>query len=105
MMVAVKVVNLRVSHQTDVHRRESSEFYSRHHDAQKDRVVVRAKIEILRIERLTYEQESIETRQALARFEAYSRVLEAWITVLEIQVCRHEWQRQDADDHAIEHIM
>ncbi|GKE99320.1 hypothetical protein Tco_0022671 [Tanacetum coccineum] len=33
MMAAVEVVNLRVSHQADVHRRENSEFYSRHHDA------------------------------------------------------------------------
>ncbi|GJX17493.1 hypothetical protein Tco_0218325 [Tanacetum coccineum] len=86
-------------------RRESSEFYSRHHDAEKDRAAVRVEIEILRKERLAYEQESIETRQALARSEAYSRALEAWITVLETQVRRHEWQRQDADDHVVEHIM
>ncbi|GJU76496.1 hypothetical protein Tco_1273566 [Tanacetum coccineum] len=48
MMAAVEVVNLRVSHQVDVHRRETSEFYSRHHDAQKDRAAVRVEIEILR---------------------------------------------------------
>ncbi|GJW69532.1 hypothetical protein Tco_0126449 [Tanacetum coccineum] len=59
----------------DVHSRESSEFYSRHHDAQKDRAAVRAEIEVLRRERLAYEQESMETRQALARSEAYSRAL------------------------------
>ncbi|GKF09293.1 hypothetical protein Tco_0043517, partial [Tanacetum coccineum] len=82
-----------------------SEFYSRHHDAQKDRAAVRAEIEVLRRERLAYEQESMETRQALARSEAYSRALEARITVLETQARRHEWQRQDADDHAVEHIM
>ncbi|GJW97845.1 hypothetical protein Tco_0179653 [Tanacetum coccineum] len=105
MMAAVEVVNLRVSHQADVHRRESSEFYSRHHDAQKDRAAVRAEIEILRRERLAYEQESIETRQALARSEAYSRALEARITVLETQARRLEWQRQDADDRATRHIM
>ncbi|GJW79851.1 hypothetical protein Tco_0143826 [Tanacetum coccineum] len=79
MMDAIEVVNLRVSHQADVHRRESSE--------------------------LAYEQESIETRQALARSEAYSRALEARITVLETQARRHEWQRQDADDRATGHIM
>ncbi|GKG27667.1 hypothetical protein Tco_0405994, partial [Tanacetum coccineum] len=56
-------------------------------------------------ERLAYEQESMETHQALARSEAYSRVLEARITVLETQARRHEWQRQDANDHAVEHIM
>nr|GEY57099.1 hypothetical protein [Tanacetum cinerariifolium] len=53
--------------------RESSEFYSRHHDAQKDRVDVRAEIEVLRRERLAYEQESIQTREALARSEACIR--------------------------------
>ncbi|GJZ38515.1 retrovirus-related pol polyprotein from transposon TNT 1-94 [Tanacetum coccineum] len=66
-----------------VRRRESSEFYSRHHEAQKDHSAVRAEIEVLRRERLTYEKESIETYQALARSEAYSRTLEARITALE----------------------
>ncbi|GKF21587.1 hypothetical protein Tco_0070225 [Tanacetum coccineum] len=47
----------------------------------------------------------MKTRQALARSKAYSRALEARITVLETQARRHEWQRQDADDHAVEHIM
>ncbi|GKE14983.1 putative reverse transcriptase domain-containing protein [Tanacetum coccineum] len=105
MMAALEVVNLRVSYQVDVRSRESSEFYSQHHDAQKDRAAVRAEIEVLRRERLAYEQESIQTRQDLARSEAYSRALEAWITVLETQARRHEWQRQDADDRATRHIM
>ncbi|GJR67329.1 hypothetical protein Tco_0013394 [Tanacetum coccineum] len=83
MMAALEVVNLRVSYQVDVRSRESSEFYSRHHDAQKDRAAVRAEIEVLRRERLAYEQESMENRQALARSEAYSRALEARITALE----------------------
>ncbi|GJR25045.1 hypothetical protein Tco_0973572 [Tanacetum coccineum] len=82
-----------------------SEFYSRHHDAQKDRAVVRAEIEVLRRERLAYEQESMETRQALARSEAYNRELEARVTVLETQARLHEWQRQDEDDRATRHIM
>ncbi|GJU87528.1 putative reverse transcriptase domain-containing protein, partial [Tanacetum coccineum] len=47
----------------------------------------------------------MKNRQALARFEAYSRALEARITVLETQARRHEWQRQDADDRATRHIM
>ncbi|GKF26227.1 hypothetical protein Tco_0082121 [Tanacetum coccineum] len=54
------------------------------------RAAVRAEIEILRRERLAYEQERIETRQALARFEAYSRALEARIRVLETHAYRHE---------------
>ncbi|GJR12846.1 hypothetical protein Tco_0795498 [Tanacetum coccineum] len=46
-MATLEVVNLRVSYQVDVRSRESSEFYSRHHDAQKDRAAVRAEIEVL----------------------------------------------------------
>ncbi|GJR68585.1 hypothetical protein Tco_0014650 [Tanacetum coccineum] len=105
MMAALEVVNARVSYQVDVRSRESSEFYSRHHDAQKDRAAVRAEIGVLRRERLAYEQESIQTRETLARSEAHCRTLEARITVLETEARRHEWQRQDADDHAVEHIM
>ncbi|GJX29088.1 hypothetical protein Tco_0237167 [Tanacetum coccineum] len=48
----------------------------------------RAEIEILRREMLAYKQESIETRQALAWSEAYSRALEARIRVLETQQTR-----------------
>ncbi|GJZ55393.1 putative reverse transcriptase domain-containing protein [Tanacetum coccineum] len=62
-------------------------------------------LRILRRERLAYEQESIETRQALARSEAYSRALEARIRVLKTQAYHHEWQRQDTDDRAIKHII
>ncbi|GJT91749.1 hypothetical protein Tco_1080594 [Tanacetum coccineum] len=71
----------------------------------RDRAAVRAEIEVLRRERLAYEQESMETRQALARSEAYCRALEARVTVLETEVRRHEWQRQAADDFAVQHIM
>ncbi|GJY67533.1 hypothetical protein Tco_0469771 [Tanacetum coccineum] len=105
MMTALEMVNMRVSYQVDVRSRESSEFYSRHHDAQKDRAAVRAEIEVLRRERLAYEQESMETRQALARSEAYCRALEARVTVLETEVHRHEWQHQAVDDLVVQHIM
>ncbi|GJZ70797.1 hypothetical protein Tco_0634648 [Tanacetum coccineum] len=81
------------------------EFCTRHHDAQKDRAAVRAEIEVLRRERLAYEQESIQTRQDLARSEAHCRALEARVTVLETEVHRHEWQRQATDDLAVQHIM
>ncbi|GJT72306.1 hypothetical protein Tco_1031592 [Tanacetum coccineum] len=95
----------RVTYQVDVCTRESSEFCTRHHDAQKDRAAVRAEIEVLRRERLAYEQESMETRQALAKSEAHCRALEARVTVLETEVHRHEWQRQATDDLAVQHIM
>nr|GFB74396.1 hypothetical protein [Tanacetum cinerariifolium] len=105
MMDALELVNLRVSYQVDVCTRESSEFCTRHHDAQKDRVAVRAEIEVLRSERLAYEQEGIQTHEALARSEAYCRALVARVVVLETQAHRHEWQRQTTDDFVVQHIM
>nr|GEW42120.1 retrovirus-related Pol polyprotein from transposon TNT 1-94 [Tanacetum cinerariifolium] len=56
-------------------------------------------------QRLAYEQESIQTHEALARSEAYSRTLEVRVAVLETQACRHDWQRQTADDFYVQHIM
>ncbi|GKB35070.1 hypothetical protein Tco_0880012 [Tanacetum coccineum] len=114
MMTALEMVNMRVSYQVDVRSRESSEFYSRHHDAQKDRAAVRAEIEVLRRERLAYKQESMETRQALARSKAYCKALEARVQCFlggwggvggDFEVRRHEWQRQVADDLSVQHIM
>ncbi|GKA53234.1 hypothetical protein Tco_0746549 [Tanacetum coccineum] len=43
--------------------------------------------------------------QPCTRSEAYCRALEARVTVLETEVHRHEWQRQAADDLAVQHIM
>nr|GEZ25976.1 reverse transcriptase domain-containing protein [Tanacetum cinerariifolium] len=65
MTAALEFVNRRVSYQVE-----------------KDRAAVRAEIEVLRNERLAYEQD-----------------------VLETQACRLEWQRQATDDFAVEHIM
>ncbi|GJS23114.1 hypothetical protein Tco_0451746 [Tanacetum coccineum] len=65
----------------------------------------RVTYQVLRRERLAYAQENIETREALARSVAYCRALEVRVAVLETQAHRHEWQRQAADDLAIEHIM
>nr|GEY28832.1 hypothetical protein [Tanacetum cinerariifolium] len=78
MMAALELVNLR-----------------------KDCAAVRAEIEVLRSERLAYEQEGIQTREALARYEAYCRALEARVVVLETHVRRLEWQRQATDDFAV----
>ncbi|GKF08859.1 hypothetical protein Tco_0043083 [Tanacetum coccineum] len=77
LVVRLGRVLLLLLYQVDVPSRESSEFYSRHHDAQKDSAAVRAEIE----------------------------VLEARVTVLETKVRRHEWQRQAADDFVVRHIM
>nr|GFD01720.1 hypothetical protein [Tanacetum cinerariifolium] len=71
----------------------------------RDRAFVRAEIEVLRSERLAYEQEGIQTHEALARSEAYCRGLEVRAAVLETHAYRLEWQRQAADDFAVQHIM
>nr|GFA76679.1 hypothetical protein [Tanacetum cinerariifolium]GFB07463.1 hypothetical protein [Tanacetum cinerariifolium] len=82
MMAALELVNLR-----------------------KDHAAMRAKIQVLRSERLAYEQEGIQTREALARSEAYCKALEARVAVLETHARRLGWQRQAADDLAVQHIM
>ncbi|GJV19166.1 hypothetical protein Tco_1368186 [Tanacetum coccineum] len=106
MMTALELVNRRVTYQVDVCTRESSEFCTRHHDAQKDRAaMLKPEIEVVSEERLAYEQESVQTRQDLARSEAHCRALEARVTVLETEARRHEWQRQATDDLAVQHIM
>nr|GEX43132.1 hypothetical protein [Tanacetum cinerariifolium] len=51
------------------------------------------------------EMVNMRTREALFRSEAYSRALEARVTVLETQARHHEWQHQTADDFAVNHIM
>nr|GFA86575.1 hypothetical protein [Tanacetum cinerariifolium] len=66
-----------------------------------DCAAVRAEIEVLRSERLAYEQEGIQTREALAKSEAYCRALEARVAVLETHARRLELQRQAADDLAV----
>nr|GFA22419.1 reverse transcriptase domain-containing protein [Tanacetum cinerariifolium] len=79
--------------------RKSLEFYSRHHDAQKDRAAVRAEIDVLRREKLAYEQESIQTREALARSEAYT--VRAEIDVLRREKLAYEQE----NDLVVQHIM
>nr|GFA95325.1 hypothetical protein [Tanacetum cinerariifolium] len=76
-----------------------------HPEDLKDRTAVRAEIEVLRSERLAYEQEGIQTREALARSKAYCRALKVRVVVLETHARRLEWQRQAADDFAVQHIM
>nr|GFD05737.1 hypothetical protein [Tanacetum cinerariifolium] len=66
---------------------------------------VRAEIEVLRSERLAYEQEGIQNRDALARSEAYCKALEVRVAVLETHARRLEWQRQAVDDLVVQHIM
>ncbi|GKA37280.1 hypothetical protein Tco_0723845 [Tanacetum coccineum] len=57
------------------------------------------------IEVVNLRYERVEARQALDRSEAHNKALEARIIVLETWAYRHEWQRQDANDHATKSIM
>ncbi|GJS30660.1 putative reverse transcriptase domain-containing protein [Tanacetum coccineum] len=66
MMAALEVVNLRFSYYLDVRSRESSEFYSRHHDAQKDHAAVRVEIEALKAPR-----ESSDSLDGLRKWSIY----------------------------------
>nr|GEW36369.1 hypothetical protein [Tanacetum cinerariifolium] len=47
-MVAIKVVNLRVSYHADVRRQQGEEFYTRHQDDQEDRAALRDEVDTLR---------------------------------------------------------
>nr|GEZ06005.1 hypothetical protein [Tanacetum cinerariifolium] len=62
----------------------------------KDCTAVRAEIEVLRSERLSYEQEGIQTREALVRSEAYCRALEARVAVLETHAPYYAYQDLEA---------
>nr|GEZ87989.1 reverse transcriptase domain-containing protein [Tanacetum cinerariifolium] len=91
MMAALELVKLRVSYQVNVCTRESSEFYTRHHDAQKDRAAVRAEIEVLRSERLAYEQERQAADDFAVQHIMRTQALEAGarIDTLEDAGCRY----------------
>ncbi|GJV52425.1 putative reverse transcriptase domain-containing protein [Tanacetum coccineum] len=97
MMTALEMVNIRVSYQVDVRSKESSEFHSRHHDAQKDRAAVRAEMEVLKERGLAYSKR-YQDRQDWPRSDSSCRALEATSLHLETEVRRHEWQHQAADD-------
>ncbi|GJT95387.1 hypothetical protein Tco_1090905 [Tanacetum coccineum] len=57
MMTFIKEVNLRVSYQAQVCRRESEDFYTQLHDAQTDHKDIRLEIDIVRGQRIAYETE------------------------------------------------
>ncbi|GJX45086.1 hypothetical protein Tco_0261762 [Tanacetum coccineum] len=61
IMAAIEMVNLRVSYQANLHRWESEEFYTRHHDAQGDRAALRDEVDTLR--------RALEALEARARID------------------------------------
>ncbi|GJT17409.1 hypothetical protein Tco_0876115 [Tanacetum coccineum] len=105
MMTSIEKVNLRVSYQAQVRRRESEDFYTQLHDAQTDRMDIRLEIDVVRGQRTAYEIELYEVRQAFLSFEARNRALLARLETLETHMSRMEWQRQSAEDRVVRQMM
>ncbi|GJT93874.1 hypothetical protein Tco_1082719 [Tanacetum coccineum] len=105
MMTSIEEVNLRVSYQAQVRRRESEDFYTQLHDAQTDRRDIRLEIDVVRGQRTAYETELHEVRQAYLSSEAQNRALLARLETLETHMSRMEWQRQSAEDLAVRQMM
>ncbi|GKF59026.1 hypothetical protein Tco_0175812, partial [Tanacetum coccineum] len=57
MMTSIEEVNLRVSYQAQVRRRESKDFYTQLHDAQTNRRDIRLEIDVVRGQKTAYEIE------------------------------------------------
>ncbi|GJS51636.1 hypothetical protein Tco_0624998 [Tanacetum coccineum] len=57
MMTSIEEVNLRVSYQAQVRRKESKIFYTQLHDARTDRRDIRLEIDVVRGQRSAYETE------------------------------------------------
>ncbi|GJV13761.1 hypothetical protein Tco_1355302 [Tanacetum coccineum] len=105
MMTSIEEVNLRVSYQAQVHRRESEDFYTQLHDAQTNRKDIRLKIDVVRGQRIAYQIELHEVRQAYLSSEARNRALLARLETLETHMSRMEWKCQSAEDHAVRQMM
>ncbi|GJU95407.1 hypothetical protein Tco_1320163 [Tanacetum coccineum] len=105
MMTSIEEVNLRVSYQAQVRRKESEDFYTQLFDARTDRKDIRLEIDVVRGQRTAYETELHEVRQAYLSSEARNRALLARLETLETHMSRMEWQRQRAEDDAVRQIM
>ncbi|GKC81558.1 hypothetical protein Tco_1137275, partial [Tanacetum coccineum] len=105
MMTSIEEVNLRVSYQAQVRRRESEDFYTQLNDARTDRGDIRLEIDIVRGQRTAYETELHEVRQAYLSFEAQNRALLARLETLKTHMSRMEWQHQSAKDFAVRQMM
>ncbi|GJS80932.1 hypothetical protein Tco_0747473 [Tanacetum coccineum] len=105
MMTSIEEVNLRVNYQAQVCIRESEDFYTWLLDAWTDCRDIRLEIDVVRGQRIAYETELHEVRQAYLSSEAQNRVLLARLKTLETHISRMEWQRQSAKDLAVRQMM
>ncbi|GJS99289.1 hypothetical protein Tco_0820459 [Tanacetum coccineum] len=80
MMTSIEEVNLRVSYQAQIRRRESEDFYTQLLDARTDRIDIRLEIDV--------------NKALLARIET-----------LKIHISRMEWQCQSAEDRAVKQMI
>ncbi|GJZ38341.1 reverse transcriptase domain-containing protein [Tanacetum coccineum] len=105
MMTSIEEVNLRVSYQAHVRRKESEDFYTQLLDARTDHRDIRLEIDVVRGQRTAYETELHEVCQAYLSSEAQNRALLARLETLETHMSPMEWQRQRAEDDAVRKIM
>ncbi|GKA53328.1 hypothetical protein Tco_0746643 [Tanacetum coccineum] len=105
MMTSIEKVNLRVSYQAQVRRKESEDFYTQLLDARTDRRDIRLEIDVVRGQRTSYETELHEVRKAYLSSKARNRALLARIETLETHMSRMKWHRQRAEDDAVRKIM
>ncbi|GJU44741.1 hypothetical protein Tco_1202007 [Tanacetum coccineum] len=105
MMTSIEKVNLRVSYQAQVHRKESEDFYTQLLDARTNRRDIRLEIDVVRRQRTAYETELHKVRHAYLSSEAQNWALLARLETLETHMSHMEWQRQRAEDDAVRQIM
>ncbi|GKD10019.1 putative reverse transcriptase domain-containing protein, partial [Tanacetum coccineum] len=92
MMTFIEEVNLRVSYQAQVRRRESEDFYTHLHDAQTNRRDIRLEIDVLRGQRTAYETELRKSAEDLAvRQMMRTQILEARARIDMVEGADSSW--------------
>nr|GEY49867.1 hypothetical protein [Tanacetum cinerariifolium] len=86
MITSIKEVNLRISYQAQVCRKESKYFYTQLHDAQTDCKDIRLRINLVRGQRTAYDTELQEVCQAYLSSAAQNRALLAQLETLETHI-------------------
>ncbi|GKD67582.1 hypothetical protein Tco_1321672, partial [Tanacetum coccineum] len=92
MMTSIEEVNLRVSYQAQLCRKESEDFYTQLLDARTDRRDIRLEIDVVRGQRTAYETKLHEVRQAYLSSKARNMALLVRLETLETHMSRMEWQ-------------
>ncbi|GJT89520.1 hypothetical protein Tco_1078365 [Tanacetum coccineum] len=105
MMTSIEEVNLRVSYQAHVRRKESEDFYTQLLDARTDHRDIRLEIDVVRGQRTAYETELHEVRQAYLSSEARNRALLAQLETLETHMSRMELAYQKRFDKYISGLL